>query len=213
MGIRVYPLLIVTLISISCKEEIVSPQAITTIVVNPTDQFLPTKVGNSWNYIDSLYQDNKLTVTNHKTSITSEEIINNKTWYRIEDLDIGLMSFGIFFWSNNKIYSRFVTWTPNVYSEGVKIIPAVEFGTNYGMMISSDTGGIFVYAIHHKKKYVIKNYIFTEYFEYIFSGGLELYRVIIVPGVGVVDYFVIGQDYPGRKGYTNRSSLEYFSLK
>lgn len=145
-------ILVIIIISYSCKDEIVSPKVVTTIVVNSNDQFLPTKVGNSWTYIDSLFQDEKLTVTSHKTEITSEEIINTKTWYRIDGLNIGMMSFSLYYWSNNKIYSRFVTWTPNEYTEGVKIIPAVEYGIAYGMTIGSDTGALFVYAIHHKKK-------------------------------------------------------------
>lgn len=47
----------------------------------------------------------------------------------------------------------------------------------------------------------------------MYCTGLELHKVFIVPGVGVVDYQVIGQDYPGRKGYILRSLLGNYSLK
>jgi hypothetical protein len=208
----IYSILLFAFVSISCNDEITNPQLVKTIIVNSTDQYLPSKVGNYWNYIDSLYQENKFTVTNHRTTIIKEEVIDNKTWYTIDNLLIGMMSFGYYYWLDNKIYSRFVTWTPNYYTEGVKIIPAKEFGINYGMTISSDTGGIFVFAIHYKKNYKVNNFIFSEYFEYSYSGGLEEYKVIIVPGIGVVDFYEIGQDYPGRKGFILRSSIENYSI-
>lgn len=205
-------LILATILIISCKDEVVTPTTNNIVVVNPTDQYFPSTVGNTWNYVDSLIYDNRVEVSNHETKIVKEEIIKNKLWYLVEGLDIGQMSFGYYYWQENKIYSRFRTWEPNQYTDGLKLIAAVKYGKAYPMIIGSDTGGLFVYAVHYKKNYAVKNFIFTEYFEYTYSTGLEIHKVIIVPGVGIVDYQKLAQDYTGRQGYFYRSTLEKYSL-
>jgi hypothetical protein len=205
--------ILATILIVSCKDEIVTPSTSNIVVVNPSDQYFPTAIGNTWNYVDSLIYDDHAEVSTHETKIVKDETIKNKLWHIVDGLDIGQMSFSYFYWQDNKIYSRFVTWVPNEYTEGVKLIAAVKYGKAYPMVLGSDTEGIFVYAVHYKKNYAIKNFIFTEYFEYTYNTGLEIHKVIIVPGVGVVDYQKLAQDYPGRQGYFYRSTLEKYSIK
>ena len=212
MKIIIVSILILILFAF-CNDNITEPNNVVFIKVNPSDDLIPSKLGNYWIYVDTLIDGNSWKYGKYNTTISSQEIIEGKTFFTVDNLDIGNMSFSKYTIDDKKIYSQFPTWVPNQYAIKLKLIPATLEGTMFETAIASDTGGDIVFAKHYQSEYKAGNYIFSEYFEYKSERPGSKYQVIIIPGIGVVDYYLEFVGVPRRTNvFKYHSSLISYKL-
>jgi len=198
---------------LSCKNDLVDPIEAINISVDINAALIPSKVGNSWTYLDSLSIGDSLIVSKNNSTIVSEEFINGLKFYTITDLNIdqfGLYKYAI---KNDSIFSRFLGEFSTEYFLGLILAPirqteVIFVRAPYGMGIIGK---------HIKKTYQIGKLCFSEYYEYKTMDYIidRQETLILIPGVGVVDYYLKTNYYTskGIKQLKHRVSLLSYNLK
>ncbi len=200
---KVLSIIIFVFLLISCKENVNSPIEENIVQVNIADDLIPSKIGNEWVYEDTLRYPDHWSYSTFNTKISKEEMIEGKRFYEINELFLGIMGLGKYTIQNGKIYKRLIG-SRGQDTVRIKYVPATLESVTYSMAISGDNNDVLVTAKHIKAKYKVGTLIFSEYFQYTCNYSNYYYKLIIVPGVGVVDYFLTSDN-----SYLRTSLIKY----
>lgn len=173
----------------SCKENVNSPIEENIVQVNVAEDLIPSKIGNEWIYEDTLRYPDHWSNSTYNIKISTEEMIEGKRYYEMNELFLGIMSLGKYTIHDGKIYKKLIG-SRGQDTVRIKYVPATLEGVTYSMAISGDNNDAFVFAKHIKTKYKVGELTFSEYFQYTCDNSNYHYKLIIVPGIGIVDYFL-----------------------
>lgn len=179
---------------------------------NSITELIPLKIGNTWNYIRTVY-DSTGTVEyteNNNSSVERDTIINYIKWFGFTDAPAS-----VYFTNKSGGYWALQTVVPNYFPYDTSFIIykyPTQVGDIYGDLESpreviAVDEMIIVPAGEFKVIHIITTYIdSTNYL-------MDSFETFVAPGVGIIKRMQIGKKYDGTNFVVFKDELESYSVK